>query len=283
MNKEERDRQMKELGESVAENKRRREEFTQEGINLGQRLREKHTEIIDYPLEHKLVDGKLVTTKSEPRTMQDSDGLSTVLANMLNQIIEHNEEDDSAVLLSIEWAFEKFWGLQILDAMPMINDLYKRLIDGDHDKNNHYVYNDLDYSLWYEDIDVEKGRSWVDKRRAFCMDSQGRTSLILVEDWMQFSDDDIPRGTLTVLKVWPRIKRARWNKDHIEHLSLSYYRRNNFAIKYHDTRDEGAIFHFDNSFDPKVEWAWSRGGDISHFLWWWATSLETIKNDPKGM
>jgi hypothetical protein len=59
----------------------------------------------------------------------------------------YNAEDGQLV---IEYAKNVFWGQVIKDFLPVFEDVWSKLLKGNHYKNNPFWHGDADYSVWIE-------------------------------------------------------------------------------------------------------------------------------------
>lgn len=186
-------------------------------------------------------------------------------ARYLEQLVDRDGPLSDILYLSVEWALEKFWGLEIKRILPALLEIHQMLVDRGHDLNNRYIYNDLDYSMWYESAEKNK--------KVMIFDSQGDSYVIIIHDRYPVLEFD---PEIHVRKVYPRVKRSG---TIVVQRSLAYMRKEGWKPDYGDARDRGYEFSYINHHNgPKVDFAYQKGGTLQHWVWWIAVNYEQLKS-----
>lgn len=197
-----------------------------------------------------------------------TDIASEVLSEIFYQCYKKDEEADCQELLK-RWTEEKFWGKIVSEHLQEFEELWQELRIKKYDKNNPFVYGDMDGSVW-----IERSKN----KKIVIHESHGNTHIFIMEK-------GIFGPTFHVRTVWPRennkggyaVAKSKkypdgwfsWGDDRdIKRPSLNTYRKRNFEYSYRDCRDKGYVLSISGSSKtPSVE----RGGDyqpeIEHAMW----------------
>lgn len=171
---------------------------------------------------------------------------------------------DSGEYLGVEWALEYFWGLEVKRSIPKLIEIYKILKDRKHTQKTPFVYNDMDYSIFYIRHKT---------KNIMVFDQQGYTQLVIHEK-------DFFREVINAVKIWPRTTKRY---GFLYRPSLNYYRKKKWKLKYGDCRDKGYILAYSEMFSRvKVDHAYNYFSSISNWIWFIDVTLDNLKNPEEG-
>lgn len=198
---------------------------------------------------------------------------SDALAEILNQFV--HRDWDSGGYLCIEWAMERFWGLQFQEQYMMFVELHNELERRCHQcRHNALVWNDLDWSAWIEP--VKKDKDGNKTRLAFVLDSQGRSILFVID---RHTIGELYKKTqIHVRNLANRTRHLPGcEKRYIELPSLVWYRNRRFEMKYGDCRDNGYILSYTKQLGTvSIDRAYDHLSDIAHVVWFAQMTLAEL-------
>jgi len=180
--------------------------------------------------------------------------------------------------LLMDWIGECLWGKIIKEYIPIFNETWDLLKEGGHNKNNKFIYGDIDVGVWYENVKdktgVKRYRKVIASQR-YCSAAEDNTHIFILDQWPQDKRGlkDIMSKFRTVT-VWPRQKKSptRWGKLP----SLNVYRKGSFDFGYNDCRDEGHVFKYEARDDTVDHASWA-SQKIPNALWTLKGHLENLR------
>jgi len=146
---------------------------------------------------------------------------SLILAGLMDEM---RERDDTVSLLTLEWAFEKYWAFQVEKHLPVFDETYEKLKEIGAKYNDRVVWGDIDCGAW---IEPDK-RYRVIGLEIYCALRDDNTYLFIddkiSDDWRRFS----------VRTCWPREKKNKFGYG-VDQASVHTYRRSGWDTHHGDT------------------------------------------------
>lgn len=196
----------------------------------------------------------------------------------------------SGEYLTIEWALEYFWGLQIKEIVPVIEELWQLLKDNNYTSRKKYDVEWGDAYAWYIPYVEDPDAKFPAEKRIFVLEDHGRKYLVILD----FSSLEYK---IHVRRVYDRIY-LTYGK-YIKRASIGWYRKRYFKCEYEDGRDEGyeltytnrTVFSLNGSKKkkpkmeqfPKVEAGYAHYYKISSFIrqitWMMGCLKESLKEN----
>jgi len=196
----------------------------------------------------------------------DTSAAASGAARFLSLLV-HNDWD-SGEFLCVEWALDRLLGEFVKRHARCVDRIHHALQHGAHDRRNPIVWNDLDNSAFFVPCPLDDRH---DDRRAFVLDSQGRSTLFVQE-----RNAALESRTIHVR----HLHRRTGSSGLREQRSLASYIRDGMKLEYNDCRDAGYILSCSWGGIPK-EATVDRGhlhfSEITHILWWLRQALEAVK------
>lgn len=187
------------------------------------------------------------------------------LGNNIYRAYKKEQKDDCQDLL-LEWVGECFWGKIVKEHIPIFKKSWNILYREGHDKNNKFVYGDVDVGVWYEKTKNERRKVIVSER--YCSMADDNIHIFVLDEYPK--NWGISFNQFKAVTVWPREKKStldhKFGDDRdIDIPSLNTYRKRDFDYGYNDCRDKGHCFKYEkiNNRVEKPSWL---GFKIQHAL-----------------
>ena len=196
----------------------------------------------------------------------------------------------SGEYLTVEWALEYFWGLQIKEIVPTIEELWHLLKDNNYTVMRKYDVGWGDAYVWYIPYVEDPDAKFPAEKRIFVIEDHGRRYLVILD----FSSLEYK---IHVRRVYDKTYLTYGR--YLKRASIGWYRQRYFTCEYGDARDEGYELTYTNrtTFSlngskkkkpkmekfPKVEAAYAYYHTITSFIrqvnWIMGCLRETIKEE----
>ncbi len=201
----------------------------------------------------------------------DTNGASHALAVLIDGFVHRAWGDGGH--LCLQWMMDNFWGLQIERIVPTIEEIWSICIEQKHTQRNPFVWNDLDYKVFYAPTNDKK-------LQVLVFDSQGCSYLLV-------NDQNSIMQRIHWRKLWRKLGRNCIKS--VDRPTLRWYRQNGFRPAsihgwYGDARDNGYLFSYEKmkltlgtERMPKADRGCDQFVHIDHALWWFKITLEALQ------
>ena len=187
---------------------------------------------------------------------------ATVVANLLDRLAK-TDEDRECAKLTLEWIAERYWGMQVAEALPVFDKAYEDLSRLNATYSDRLVWGDIDHGAWIEPHESLR----IIGLENYC---SGDDNTYLFID-----ESDTLGRKLHCRTCWSRQRRSKYGQHQAEswysydRTSIGTYRRFKWKLCYGDLRDKGYVFTYDNVFRTgRVDGAHGHETDIYWALWY---------------